>query len=143
MYSIIVYFLTRLFTEILGCVIPAIICGTILYYSAALDEDFDHFAVFMAVIVIMALQGYLFGLMFGVLCKDSETGITLLPLVIIPILVFGGLVIRISDIPEYIRWMQYISSLRHSFLIVFQDQMKSSKFQQYGILNLPELYGID
>ena len=87
--------------------------------------------------MIMALEGYLFGMFFGVLCKDENSAISLLPMVVIPILIFGGLVVNINDIHPYIRWLQYLSSLRHSFLIVFQDQLNTANFAQYKFLNLP------
>ena len=64
-------------------------------------------------------------------------------MVLIPIIIFGGLAVNINDIPAYIRWLQYLSPLRHSFLIIFQDQLDSEKFQQFKPYNLPKQYGID
>ncbi len=52
-------------------------------------------------------------------------------------LLFGGLVVNINDIPVYLRWLQYLTPIRHSFLIVFQDQIKSNKLSQYADLDLP------
>jgi hypothetical protein len=63
-------------------------------------------------------------------------------MVVIPILLFGGLVVNIDDIPVYIRWLQYLSPIRHSVIILFQDQMSSSKFRQYAALDLPHRYGL-
>ena len=62
---------------------------------------------------------------------------------VIPMLLFGGIVVKIDDIPWYVRWLQYLSPIRHAFLIVFQDQMNTSNFEQYTPLNLPKVYGID
>ena len=64
-------------------------------------------------------------------------------MVMIPIMMFGGLMVNIKDISVYISWMQYFSPMRHTFLILFQDQMKSSCFEQYLPLDLPKVYGID
>jgi len=61
----------------------------------------------------------------------------------IPILIFGGLVVNLNDIPAYISWLQYISPLRHSFLIIFQDVLNSSKLQQLLPYDIPKKYGID
>jgi len=71
------------------------------------------------------------------------SAINLLPMVMIPIMMFGGLMVNIKDISVYVRWMQYFSPIRHTFLILFQDQMKSSNFSQYLSLDLPKVYGID
>ena len=79
----------------------------------------------------MAFEGYLFGMLFGVLCKTGNAAANLLPMVLIPILIFGGLVVNINTVPAYISWLQYLSPLRHSFLIMFQDQMTSDKFKRF------------
>lgn len=81
--------------------------------------------------------------MFGVLNKNSEQAINLLPLVVIPLIIFGGLVINIHDIPVYVRWVSYLTPLRHSFVIVFQDQLQTSNMAIYDGLDLPNKYGLD
>lgn len=94
--------------------------------------------------MLLAINGLMFGLMFGVLNKNAEQAITFMPLVVIPIIIFGGLVINLNDVPVYIQWMQYLSPLRHSFIILFQDQLSSpylAQFQQG--LPLSSLYGLD
>lgn len=90
----------------------------------------------------MAFEGYLFGLFFGVLVKDQTAAVTFLPMALIPMLLVSGLVVNISDIPVFIRWLQYFSPIRHSLLILFQDQLQSQKFKEYWPLNLPDAYGL-
>lgn len=85
---------------------------------------------------MMALEGYFFGLFFGILCKDSSAAVIYLPMVLIPIILFGGLVVNINDIPVYLRWLQYLSPLRHAFLILFQDQLSSNRLEHFSELNL-------
>jgi ATP-binding cassette subfamily G (WHITE) protein 1 len=97
----------------------------------------------VAIFILLAISGFLFGLMFGVLNKDSNQAINLFPLVVIPILIYGGLVVNIKDIPVYSQWLQYFSPLRHSFMIVFQDQLYSSKLALYQPYNLAAVYGLD
>lgn len=91
----------------------------------------------------MAFEGYIFGMFFGAICKDQATATHLLPIVLIPIMIFGGLIINVNSIPVYIRWLQYLSPMRHSFLILFQSQMTSNKFKDFSQYNLPELFGMD
>jgi ABC-type multidrug transport system permease subunit len=85
----------------------------------------------------MALEGYIFGMFFGAVCRDQATTSHLLPIVLLPIMIFGGLVVNVNNIPVYIRWLQYLSPMRHSFLILFQSQMASNKFKDFAIFNLP------
>ena len=92
--------------------------------------------------LLLALQGYFFGIMFGVLFKEQETAITMLTLILIPMIIFAGLVVNINDIPVYINWMHYASPLFYAFSIVFQDLMTSSKFIHLQSYDLPSQLGI-
>ena len=85
----------------------------------------------------MSLEGYFFGMFFGVLCRDDRTASNLLPMVILPIMMFGGLVVNLADIPNYISWLQYLSPMRHSVMILVQDQMSSDRFIAFSDLKLP------
>lgn len=66
-----------------------------------------------------------------------------MPLVVIPLIIFGGLVVNINDIPAYVRWLSYLTPLRHSFIIIFKDQLLTSNLEIYRDLNLPAIYGLD
>jgi ABC-type multidrug transport system permease subunit len=79
----------------------------------------------VGIFVLLGLTGIFFGMMFGVLNKDPERTIALLPMVLIPIIIFGGLIVSINEMPEYVQWLPYLSPLRHSFLIIFQDQLNT------------------
>lgn len=46
LYSMPMFYLGRLAAEILGSLVPALICGVIIYFAGALDTSFSHFAVF-------------------------------------------------------------------------------------------------
>lgn len=79
----------------------------------------------------LAFEGYIFGIFFGVACKDSNTAINLVPLFYMAFLCVSGLAVNINDIPPYIRWMQYLSPTRHGFFILMLDQLKTSKINYF------------
>ena len=62
---------------------------------------------------------------------------------LIPILIFGGLVIRLPDIPAYISWFKYLSPLRCSLIILFRDQLETKNFQQYPVEFIIKYQGLD
>lgn len=79
------------------------------------------------------------------MCKNTTTGITILPIFLIAFLIVGGLPCNLNDVPSYISWMQYISPMRHGFFILLLDQLKSAKMHHYFnnpyILNRLGIYG--
>jgi hypothetical protein len=52
-------------------------------------------------------------------------------------------VVKINDIPVYVRWLQYLTPLRHAFLILFKDQLLTDKMALYREFDLPAIYGLD
>jgi hypothetical protein len=40
------YYVARLLAEIVGCLLPSVICGVALYLLTGLDLEGGHFAVF-------------------------------------------------------------------------------------------------
>lgn len=75
--------------------------------------------------VFLAFEGYIFGIFFGVVCKDTRMAIDILPLFFIAFMIVGGLSCNLNDIPLYIRWMQYISPMRHGYFFLLLDQLKT------------------
>lgn len=80
----------------------------------------------------LAFEGYIFGLFFGVACKDSNTAVNLLPPFFITFLIVSGLPCNLNDIPPYISWLQYLSPTRHGFFILLLDQLKTSKINYFA-----------
>lgn len=66
-------------------------------------------------------MGTLTGIIFN---TEAEAG-QILPLIMIPVVIFGGLVINLNDIPSYIRWMQYVSPIRHGYSCLMFNQLGS------------------
>lgn len=49
--------------------------------------------------VLQSFIGYTFGIFFGALCRDAASATALIPLALIPMLVFAGLAVNIETMP--------------------------------------------
>ena len=90
----------------LGSLIPATINALSVIFLTGLDLEFEHFITFrtcifdlVGIYLFMAFLGYIFGMFFGVLCRDAAAAANFLPMVIIPMLMFAGLAVNINTIP--------------------------------------------
>ena len=63
----------------------------------------------------MGMEGFILGILVGIVFTTSELAIQILPILIIPILLFGGLVVNLNDIPAFSSWIQYLSQMRHGY----------------------------
>jgi ABC-type multidrug transport system permease subunit len=90
------------------------------------------FSELVLVFVLEGMVGNIFGMCVGVLFSTGEVAIQLLPLIMIPILLYGGLVVNLNDIPEYNRWLQYLSPIRHGYSSVMINQLHTDKLHNIG-----------
>lgn len=129
-----------------------IVSTTIVYFVAGLQPDFDFYIRFsiyrynvVLVTTLIAICGYMFGSFVGIVFSTSEHAIQILPILVIPLVLLGGLVVNLSDIPAYASWAQYISPIRHTYSALMVDQLSSKKMHnimQYGDV-IRDLVGIN
>lgn len=83
--------------------------------------------IIVLVTTLIAICGYMFGSFIGILFSTSEHAIQILPVIIIPLVLFGGLVVNLKTIPSYSSWAQYLSPIRHTYSALVLDQLSSSR----------------
>ena len=55
------------------------------------------------------------GMLIGCTFKSKEVAMQVMPLAILPIMIFGGLFVNLETIPKWLHWIQYISPIKYSF----------------------------
>ena len=73
------------------------------------------------------------GTFVGIAFSKSEHAVQILPIIIIPFVIFGGLVVNVNDVPAYANWMQYFSPIRHAYSSIVMDQLSTKKM--HNIIN--------
>lgn len=76
MYSLNVYYLSKLTVEIPGHLIPVFTSTTILYFVLNLEQDINHYLFFskffwylVGIYLLQGFAGFMMGLIIGILCK--------------------------------------------------------------------------
>lgn len=81
--------------------------------------------ILVLVTSMLGICGYMFGSLVGIVFSTAEHAIQILPLLVMPLVLFGGLVVNLNTIPEYSRWIQYLSPIRHTYSALILDQMSA------------------
>ena len=80
----------------------------------------------------MGVIGHFLGIFLGCLFTTSELAIQILPIIVIPIVLYGGLVVNLNDIPAYSSWIQYLSPIRHGYSLFMDNLLKTDKMKHIG-----------
>ena len=80
------------------------------------------------------------GLLFGTMFEDDKVTSSLTPLFYGPIFVFGGYLINVHLMYDWVSWVQYLSPLRYTFEILLKSEFDDNPKYQY---NANDRYGLN
>ena len=99
-----------------------------MYYPIGLTDSTIAVSVFFATHCLTSIAGANLGLIVGLSLTSVDTAVSLLPLIMVPVLLFGGLMAKLTLIPKYISWVQYISPVRYGFSAIMLSQLEGKSF---------------
>ncbi|XP_074596318.1 uncharacterized protein LOC141851472 [Brevipalpus obovatus] len=125
LYSVGSYFLAKLTAEIPYFIILPILFSTISYWMIGLYADWHTFLLATAVFVLIANVSSGFGYLVSCLSKDVTMGLSIAPPLLIPLMLFGGLFINNASVPNYLKWIKYISWFYYGNEILVVNQWRN------------------
>ena len=105
MYSSMTYLLGKIPMEYLLSVLQTVVQLIISFFLCGLN---GNFGIYLVVLVAVTVCADSIALSLSCLTESPISAIQMLPIAIIPQIIFSGLIVSIQSIPGWIRWMQYI-----------------------------------
>lgn len=121
-YSWVAYFLSKFPKELFVCLLQSGILVLVSYFLVAFKGNFVFIWLSIA---LLGLSVSSCAMLLGAVASDVKVAIQLSPLILVPQLLFSGFQLPISQIPEWLRWAQYLCSLKYAvslFNIIEFDQ---------------------
>ncbi len=108
-YGAAAYFCSKLVTELPLSFATSLLAFLIAYWMIGL-----HGAFILHVLVtwLIGLCAASTALLFGCLAANAQEAMQAAPAIFVPQILFAGLFVRIDQIPAWIRWAQYLCSLK-------------------------------
>uniref|UniRef100_A0A7S1CKF3 ABC transporter domain-containing protein n=1 Tax=Bicosoecida sp. CB-2014 TaxID=1486930 RepID=A0A7S1CKF3_9STRA len=114
-YGIVAYFLSKMLAEIPLMIGQASLIFFCTYWLVGFNGGF------VTLTLIVALLGFVASstsLVIGAAANDVQTALQLTPLLFVPQMLFAGFFIPISSIPAFLRWAQYLCSLKYAINLI-------------------------
>lgn len=111
MYSVVSYFLSKTIVELLVTFIQNLLLFLITYWALNLRANF--FELLFATWT-MAISASSMALWLGCVVSSASTAIQLQPAMAVPQILFSGLFLKSNQLKVYLRWIQYICSLKYA-----------------------------
>ena len=109
------FFFAKLFTDLFPRrLFPTILFVTIFYWMCGLEADAEKFffCLFVCILSTMAACGVAF--FFGVMIGQFAVAAAFVNLSYITNMIFGGLMMNVKELKPWIRWVNWLSIVRHS-----------------------------
>jgi len=108
------WFLARLGVLLIFQAVFAVIFASFTYYMVGLAPEFYRFCIFMACYLLVALMSGAFGFAAGIAFPTPQAASAIVPMMVMPMSIFSGLFIPLSNIPSYWVWVYYLSFFQYA-----------------------------
>merc|ERR1712070_132193 len=99
--------------------LKSMMAALIVYFSMELK---GNFLLLTTILWLMGSAAASVSLLLASTTKDVKSANELSPLVFVPQLLFAGFFIRLEQIPVYIRWAQYLCSLKYAMNLMLLNE---------------------
>ena len=131
-YSLTAYYLSKVLVELPHQIIFPILLFLIAYYIIGLYPAFSVFLLSGVLLVFCAVCGTAIGTFISAIFDDVAIALAVLPLVLLPVLLFSGLFVNFGNFPAWLSWLQWASPVRYAFSGLLRNQ-----FSNYTFNNCP------
>ena len=130
-YRVSAYFFAKLLLDLIPKrMIPVTVGGTILYFMIGFQVELKKYLMFILTLLFTTISAAGFPFLYGALVTNFAVANLLVGLTFVMMMVFGGLLVNITSLPEWIRWIQYLSIFRLSISTLSINELLELEFNQ-------------
>lgn len=118
MYSIWSYFLSKTLVEMLVSSVQVTILVTISYLAMGFQRGLQGYLLFLVYVWLQANAAASMAIWLGCCTSSPASAIQLAPAIFVPQVLFSGLFLQIKQVPSYLRWVQYVCTLKYGIDLV-------------------------
>jgi ABC-type multidrug transport system ATPase subunit/ABC-type multidrug transport system permease subunit len=131
-YQLPAYFVSKNLVELPYQVLFPVMLVAILYFMIGFRAEFGCFMITCLVAVLVSLNGMALGTFAASIFKSVDVALALLPMVLLPMIIFSGLVINNDSIPWYFAWIRYISPTQYGYTALMKNEFSGLVMEHNG-----------
>ncbi|KJE97893.1 hypothetical protein CAOG_07972 [Capsaspora owczarzaki ATCC 30864] len=127
-YKLLPYFASKIMVELPFHVLFPLLYVGILYFMIGFQATASKFFIMAFTTVILANCGAGLGLLIGCMVSDIAVAMAVVPMVLLPLMIFSGLFLNLNDTPYEFYWVPYISPIRYAYGAFLNNEMDGLVF---------------
>ena len=130
-YRVSAYFFAKLLLDLLPKrIIPVAVGGTIIYFMMGFQVVIHKYLIFILTLMLTTVGASGFPFLYGALVNNFAVANLMTGLTFVMMMVFGGLLVNITSLPEWIQWIQYLSIFRLAISTLSINELLGLEFNQ-------------
>jgi ABC-type multidrug transport system permease subunit len=134
MYSVSAYYLAKIIIEVPVLSFIPILFSVMVYFKIGLTITASQFFYFYLILLLISHSAASFGYFISSIFNKEEMAIALAPIVMMPIILFGGQFANSDNIQAWISWFQYISPIRYGFESFTRNEFDNRVYNTTAII---------
>ncbi|MEW5318453.1 MAG: hypothetical protein WDW38_009674 [Sanguina aurantia] len=122
MYSLFAFFSSRWLVELPSHIILPILSSCIMYWIIGYQNTLVKFWWFALTIVLVDNCGASLGMFVACLFNELSVALAVMPMFIMPLMIFSGFFVNSDSLHPYFHWIPYISPMRYGFIVLIQNE---------------------
>jgi ATP-binding cassette subfamily G (WHITE) protein 1 len=109
-------------------VLCPVVFVSICYYMIGLQPAIAKFFNACMVAVATALSGMAVGTVAGAAFPDITMALVVLPLILLPLMMFSGLFVNVGNLPAYFAWIKWVSPMKYAYQALMKNEYEGLRF---------------
>lgn len=123
MYSVPQYFFARNIIELPELFLIPLLNVCIYYFMIDLANSAGQFFLHYLIFCLIALNGSSLGLLLGSVILDSKSVSAVMPVILLPVVLFSGFYKNRESLPGWIGWIEYVSPIKYGFIGIVENEV--------------------
>ena len=134
MYSVSAYYVAKIAAETPVLAFTPMVFAIIVYFKIGLSITASQFFYFYLIVLLMGQCAASFGYFVSSIFDKEEMAVALAPVIMMPMMLFGGQFANSGDIQAWISWFQYISPIRYGLEALCRNEFDSRTYNDSAIV---------
>ena len=134
MYDVVPYYLAKLMIDIPVVGFVQFLFTIIIYFGIGMTVTANQFFIFFAAVYLTGETAASLGYFISSIFQHEETAVELAPIIVMPLILFGGQFSNAGTIQSWISWLQYVSPIRYAFEVLVTNEYDERKYNATMIM---------
>lgn len=128
MYGVLPYYLTKTCVEVPYQLSMPILFSLLIYWAIGFRNTAKAYFTFLAALFVLVFLGNSLGVMVSSMFSNVRSAFAVVPVILMPLMLFAGFMSNVETIVIWLRWLQYLSPIRYTLEIFLRVEYREEDF---------------